>query len=129
MTSRVSSFYHFELAQHALFLGWDMEESMHEFFAKLPEELPKTYSTLKNDEKSEITISDVLSAISGNFTDAFKTYMSGVLTLVDKYEEPEDKTVFCAMHSGGSDYLFVKDIREFVEQVGCGSNVDSNPTE
>lgn len=129
MTDKVSGFYYFDLAQHAMYLGWELDESLDDFFSKHPDELETPYSTCNNEKRTQITLGDVLKAASGNFTDKFKEYMVGVNDIITERKLANTQIVFSAMHSGASDYLFAKNIRDFVEQVCCGSNADSNPAE
>ncbi|QHJ82239.1 MAG: hypothetical protein [Bacteriophage sp.] len=102
-------FYHLA-AENAIRLDWDFETELSEVYKDKPEELDKP--VLEHASGDILTERDVLEASKGNVTPSFEVFFTKVYNGVSHLDS--DMAVLSSMHSGSSDYLYVKDIVEMV---------------
>lgn len=102
-------FYHLA-AENAIRLGWDYDSDIDVAYIGKPEELDKP--VLEHASGDILTERDVLEASKGNVTPSFEAFFTKVYNGVSHLDS--DMAVLSSMHSGSSDYLYVKDIVEMV---------------
>lgn len=97
-------------SENAIRIGWDFDSNIDVAYIGKPEELLK--EVYKTASGLVITEGDVLEASKGNVTPAFEAFFTQVHTNTS-HLDPDD-VILCSMHSGSSEYLYVKDITEMV---------------
>jgi hypothetical protein len=102
-------FYHLA-AENAIRLGWDFDSDMAVAYIGKPEELEKPVLVLASGDS--LTEGDVLEASKGIVTPNLEVFFCKLHDDVSHLDS--DKVVLSSMHSGSSDYLYVKDIIEMV---------------
>ncbi|EJT0117306.1 hypothetical protein NVX19_003571 [Salmonella enterica] len=108
LSGKIQGFFGHVTMQFALMKGWDMEQELDEFYKTV--DLTEEYASLSTGET--ITEGDIFAASCGEVTPSFAAFWNGI-TL--KEDAPDDGVFMQSMHSGSSDYLFVKDVREIQE--------------
>ncbi|EJO9850561.1 hypothetical protein NVD72_004787 [Salmonella enterica] len=108
LSSKVQGYFGHVTMEFAISKGWDFEQDLAEFYKDIDLNVP--YMGLSTGQ--EITEGDVFKASQGEVTPSFAAFWLG-LTL--KEDAPDDGVFMQSMHSGSSDYLYVKDVREIQE--------------
>jgi hypothetical protein len=117
ISSNVKAFFWHVASGYAIRNGWDFETPLREFYAAHPEKeaalADQSYVSLGDIVVSE---ADVLFAYEGVVTANFEVFFTN---LNNGWKEKDAKftgeeVVLQSMHSGSSDYLFVKDVWELV---------------
>jgi len=114
-----SFFYHVAI-ETALRYGWDLEQDLDEFLGGLPKVILNEpvwqVNTLIAHER------DVIEASKGVVTEKlyemFKEFLKGVKP--EAFLISPSPVVLASMHSGSSDYLYLHDVKELVEQYEKG---------
>jgi hypothetical protein len=96
-------------SEFALMNGWDMEQDYCEWAEANMQLLHdnKCYSCAGND----VTEYDIAQAGQGKATVAFDMWLRAYHVGL-KPTAPDNACVLMSMHSGSSDYMFVKDVKE-----------------
>lgn len=116
ITSKVSCFFFHVASEFAIANGWDFEKDLTEFYTENTELVEKlTNSMYLELSKANVTLTewDCFQASKGIATESFQefwnTYAKGLF-----HDAPDNAVVIQSMHSGSSDYLYVKDVKELV---------------
>ena len=108
LSSKIQGYFGHVTMQFALMHGWDLEEELADFYEKVDLNVP--FAELGTGEV--LLEADIFKASQGDVTPGFAKFWLGI-TLKDG--APDDGVVMQSMHSGSSDYLFVKDVKELQE--------------
>jgi hypothetical protein len=102
--------------------GFDFtsEQQLSDWVTSQSDEFKKSVVWSLGDSSISVTEEDLCLASGGNYTEGFKAFFTQVLANMEKAKEDgakitDDSVVLQSMHSGSSDYLFLKDLREAVE--------------
>ncbi len=111
LTSKITGFmFHYSL-QYLLSIGFDICDGDHEeFVAQNPDKMAAVTFTLKSTGV-DVTELDIYKASQGEATEAMQSLIKQ-WDLMIKEDTDDLATVLVSMHSGSSDYLYAKDIRE-----------------
>lgn len=108
LSSKIKGYFGHVTMEFAISKGWDFEQDLAEFYKDI--DLNVQYMGLSTGQ--EITEADVFKASQGEITPSFAEFWLGV-TLKDN--APDEGVVMQSMHSGSSDYLYVRDVKELQE--------------
>lgn len=112
------SFFHHTAMETAISNGWDFEQDLVQFYEQHEDKEKILSGTVWEVKGCIVTEEDVLYASKGAITEAmyimFSTYLKGVYPA--SWERSPSPTVLTSMHSGSSDYLFLKDVKELVDE-------------
>lgn len=116
INSKVSGFFFHVASEFAIANGWDFEQDLNDFYTEnteLAEKLTKSMYLELSNHKASISEWDCFQASKGVATESFQefwnTYAKGLF-----HDAPDNAVVLQSMHSGSSDYLYVKDVKELV---------------
>lgn len=111
LSGKLKRYFHHVTMEFAISKGWDFEQDLAKYYESHKEiDLSSAYLGLSTGQ--ELTEYDVFKASQGEITPSFAEFWLGI-TLKD--DAPEDGVLMSSMHSGSSDYLFVKDVKELQE--------------
>lgn len=111
LSNKIQGYFGHVTMEFALQHGWDMEKDLSEFYESHKEiDLSSVYLGLSTGQ--ELTEYDVFKASQGEITPSFAEFWLGI-TLKDS--APDEGVVMQSMHSGSSDYLYVRDVKELQE--------------
>lgn len=108
LSSKIQGYFGHVTMEFAISKGWDFEQDLAEFYKDIDLNVP--YMGLSTGQ--EITEADVFKASQGEVTPSFAEFWLGI-TLKDN--APDEGVVMQSMHSGSSDYLYVRDVKELQE--------------
>lgn len=112
------SFFHHTAMETAIRNGWDFEQNLTEFYNTHERGSAILGGVVWEIKGLQVTESDVLCASCGTITHdlylMFSEYLKGVKT--SAWDIEVSPVVLQSMHSGSSDYLFLKDIKELVDE-------------
>ena len=108
LSSKIQGYFGHVTMEFAISKGWDFEQDLAEFYKDI--DLNVQYMGLSTGQ--EITEGDVFKASQGEITPSFAEFWLGI-TLKDN--APDEGVVMQSMHSGSSDYLYVRDVKELQE--------------
>ena len=112
------SFFHHTAMETAISNGWDFKQDLVEFYEQHEDKEKILSRTVWEVKGCIVTEEDVLYASKGAITEAmyimFSTYLAGVKP--SSWGIVPSPTVLVSMHSGSSDYLFLKDVKGLVDE-------------
>ncbi|QIN99353.1 hypothetical protein HWD21_gp143 [Salmonella phage oldekolle] len=108
LSNKIQGYFGHVTIEFAISKGWDFEQDLAEFYKDIDLNVP--YMGLSTGQ--EITEADVFKASQGEVTPSFAAFWLGI-TLKDT--APDEGVFMQSMHSGSSDYLYVRDVKELQE--------------
>lgn len=108
LSNKIQGYFGHVTIEFAISKGWDFEQDLAEFYKDIDLNVP--YMGLSTGQG--ITEADVFKASQGEITPSFAEFWLGI-TLKDN--APDEGVVMQSMHSGSSDYLYVRDVKELQE--------------
>lgn len=108
LSNKIQGYFGHVTIEFAISKGWDFEQDLAEFYKDIDLNVP--YMGLSTGQ--ELTEYDVFKASQGEITPSFAEFWLGI-TLKDN--APDEGVVMQSMHSGSSDYLYVRDVKELQE--------------
>lgn len=111
----VRSFFFHVASEFAIGQGWDFVQDLTDFYKDNPNLAAKLNESIYVQIQDSVSLSewDVLQASNSVATEGFQQFWlefaKGLYSTA-----PDNAVILQSMHSGSSDYLYVKDIRELV---------------
>lgn len=103
--------------EFALSQGWDLTESIDDFVASQESVYKSTMCfTVQQDPEVVVSEYDVYLAGKGEITENMQVLLAEYLKNLQKHKVYPDAVLNVSNHSGGSDYLFARDIYEYFEK-------------
>lgn len=116
LTSSVKAFFHHYSLQFGIKTGWDFEQDYADFVNENLEEFKDSVCLTLTTIDLDVTEYDIAMLALGVVTETGEVLLGALLNIAKDYTD--SIVLLSSMHSGSSDYLYVKDIRDlFAENI------------
>lgn len=120
LSTNIKAFFFHVSCEYLLSKGWDLEEDPFDFIEKVEGGLTDKFCTINHPDGSKYHVTEYEIALAGAGIDTLglRKYMESYgRAIASNSEATPDKMCGASMHSGSSDYLYVRDVTDYLENV------------